>query len=335
MQIREIYTFDYYPYGMLMPGRSYSSTAYKYGFNGKEKDDEVSGTGNQYDYGFRIYNPRIAKFLSVDPLTKSYPWYTPYQFAGNKPIWCFDIDGLEEDSYLDGHVPYRRPTCLVQKPTSEEIVSQTWVLAFAQSASKSFIGGIAFITELPTRIHMKSKISGTKYESEFGTSDRDFMLGPLKAIYNTGETLLTKDPTDAEAWGQVFAFSFAFKGVRDFVFEPVKGAKYTTGNFIIGPKTFKLVSAHLEQFGKCAENDVMLERMQKIANKQMSPTEIDLNFAKHELREYEMMKDGASYEEAHEAVLKEQGMYHPGYEKKLYTPEALDAGNNQLNKETK
>lgn len=32
----------------------------------------------------------------MDPLTKSYPWYTPYQFAGNKPIWAIDIDGLEE-----------------------------------------------------------------------------------------------------------------------------------------------------------------------------------------------------------------------------------------------
>jgi hypothetical protein len=38
--------------------------------------------------------------LSVDPLTNSYPWYTPYQFAGNKPINSIDRDGLEEyDSY--------------------------------------------------------------------------------------------------------------------------------------------------------------------------------------------------------------------------------------------
>jgi hypothetical protein len=44
----------------------------------------------------RIYNPSIGKFLSVDPLTKSYPWYTPYQFAGNKPIAFIDLDGLEE-----------------------------------------------------------------------------------------------------------------------------------------------------------------------------------------------------------------------------------------------
>ena len=34
--------------------------------------------------------------MSVDPLTSSYPWYTPYQFAGNKPIWAVDLDGLEE-----------------------------------------------------------------------------------------------------------------------------------------------------------------------------------------------------------------------------------------------
>jgi len=34
--------------------------------------------------------------LSVDPLTSSYPWYTPYQFAGNKPTRYIDLDGLEE-----------------------------------------------------------------------------------------------------------------------------------------------------------------------------------------------------------------------------------------------
>ena len=93
---------DYYSFGMLIDSRSYSSgTGYRYGFNGKYKDNEINGNGNQYDYGFRIYNPRLGKFLSVDPLTKSYPWYTPYQFAGNKPIWALDFDGLEEQYYQE------------------------------------------------------------------------------------------------------------------------------------------------------------------------------------------------------------------------------------------
>jgi len=87
---------DYYAFGAPMPGRTYQANEYRFGFNGQEKDDETYGDGNIYDYGFRVYDPRKAKFLSVDPLTKSYPWYTPYQFAGNKPIWAIDLDGLEE-----------------------------------------------------------------------------------------------------------------------------------------------------------------------------------------------------------------------------------------------
>lgn len=86
---------NYYAFGMLMPGRSFRSDEYRYGFQGQEKDDEVKGNGNQYDYGFRIYDPRIAKFLSRDPLFKSYPFYTPYQYAANTPIWAIDLDGLE------------------------------------------------------------------------------------------------------------------------------------------------------------------------------------------------------------------------------------------------
>jgi len=47
--------YEYYPFGMLM--QSYTSSSYRYGFNGMEKDDEVSGSGNHYDLGFRNYSP--------------------------------------------------------------------------------------------------------------------------------------------------------------------------------------------------------------------------------------------------------------------------------------
>src|SRR5690606_17172303 len=58
---------DYYPFGMMMPGRKYSAGSYRYGFNGKENDNDVKGEGNQQDYGMRVYDPRLGKFLSVDP----------------------------------------------------------------------------------------------------------------------------------------------------------------------------------------------------------------------------------------------------------------------------
>lgn len=46
----------------------------------------------------RIYDPRIAKFLSVDPISDQYPELTPYQFASNRPIDGIDMDGLEHRS---------------------------------------------------------------------------------------------------------------------------------------------------------------------------------------------------------------------------------------------
>lgn len=85
---------------MGMPGRKYSAgSAYRYGFNGKENDNEVKGEGNQQDYGMRIYDPRLVRFLSVDPLTPEYPELTPYQFASNSPIDAIDLDGLERYYY--------------------------------------------------------------------------------------------------------------------------------------------------------------------------------------------------------------------------------------------
>jgi RHS repeat-associated protein len=80
---------------MDIPGRQYNATGgYRFGFNGKEKDNKDGVV--QYDYGFRIYDPRLVRFKSVDPLSNSYPFYTPYQFAGNSPLANIDLDGLEQ-----------------------------------------------------------------------------------------------------------------------------------------------------------------------------------------------------------------------------------------------
>jgi RHS repeat-associated protein len=106
-----------------MPERKYPlNSDYRYGFNGKENDKEW---GNQLiqDYGFRLYNPAIAKFLSVDPLAPEYPWYTPYQFAGNMPIVAIDLDGLEpwtENVLKPTNVFNHKTIC-----TSEKIVEES------------------------------------------------------------------------------------------------------------------------------------------------------------------------------------------------------------------
>ncbi|MCO5237945.1 MAG: hypothetical protein M9933_16930 [Chitinophagaceae bacterium] len=78
---------------MSMVSRNFSTDKYRYGFNGKENDKEF-GEGMQ-DYGMRINDNRLGRFLSADPLTKKYPYYSPYQFSGNSPIRFIDLDGLE------------------------------------------------------------------------------------------------------------------------------------------------------------------------------------------------------------------------------------------------
>ncbi|MDR6242096.1 RHS repeat-associated core domain-containing protein, partial [Aureibacter tunicatorum] len=89
---------------------------YGYGFNGKEKDDEINGEASVYNLGARMYDARIGKMFSVDPWTKKYPWQTPYAYHNNTPIWQIDWMGLGgEDDELPWYLgPNKyRPTPLL------------------------------------------------------------------------------------------------------------------------------------------------------------------------------------------------------------------------------
>ena len=87
---------NYYPFGMQQTGTACSydlSSDYRYGYNGKEKDDEIKGEANSLDYGFRIYDPRVGKFLSTDPLQLQFPFMSPFIYAADDPISMIDEDG--------------------------------------------------------------------------------------------------------------------------------------------------------------------------------------------------------------------------------------------------
>ena len=79
---------------MQMPGRQYNAvTGYRYGFNGKEKDNEVKGEGNSLDFLARIYDPRIGRWFSTDRNESRYANLTPYNAMGNNPVLFVDPDG--------------------------------------------------------------------------------------------------------------------------------------------------------------------------------------------------------------------------------------------------
>ena len=84
-----------YLFGMLMPDRhqEINGNPYTYGFNGMERDEEVKGAGNSYDFGVRMQDPRLGRWLSMDPLAAKYPAFSPYSFVANSPLLFIDPDG--------------------------------------------------------------------------------------------------------------------------------------------------------------------------------------------------------------------------------------------------
>ena len=84
---------NYYAFGMLEEGMSGSSGGYRYGYNGKEMDNELKGEGNSVDYGARMYDPRLGRFMSRDPLFRNYPDISAYIYANNTPIVAIDNNG--------------------------------------------------------------------------------------------------------------------------------------------------------------------------------------------------------------------------------------------------
>ncbi|MEZ4775870.1 MAG: polymorphic toxin type 44 domain-containing protein [Bacteroidia bacterium] len=56
---------------------------------------EIYGTGNAVSYKYRVEDPRLGRFLSVDPLSAEYPWNSPYAFSENRVIDGIELEGLE------------------------------------------------------------------------------------------------------------------------------------------------------------------------------------------------------------------------------------------------
>ncbi len=88
---------DYYPFGMQMVGRTLETSKYRYGFNGQEKSDELTGSGNSYTAEFWQYDARIGRRWNVDIVIK-----TPlsgYSTFANNPVWFKDPNGADSIFY--------------------------------------------------------------------------------------------------------------------------------------------------------------------------------------------------------------------------------------------
>ena len=70
--------------------------AYRFGFQGQEKDDEIYGaTGTSYAFEYRMHDPRVGRFWSIDPLAGQFPHNSPYAFSENRVLDRIEFEGLE------------------------------------------------------------------------------------------------------------------------------------------------------------------------------------------------------------------------------------------------
>lgn len=66
-----------------------------------EQDNELKGVGNSLDFGARMCDSRVGRWLSLDPLTSKFPYQSPYVYAGNNPVFYIDKNGLFKLNYSE------------------------------------------------------------------------------------------------------------------------------------------------------------------------------------------------------------------------------------------
>ena len=85
---------DYLPFGTRLPG-SRTDQSNRYRLGGKEEQDIAGMDLSLLDFGARLYNPRLGRWLSPDPLAHKYFGMSPYNYCGNDPVNRYDPEGKE------------------------------------------------------------------------------------------------------------------------------------------------------------------------------------------------------------------------------------------------
>ncbi|MBL7832867.1 MAG: hypothetical protein JNK18_02890 [Cyclobacteriaceae bacterium] len=91
---------DYYPFGLTINPISYrqerrddAQVRNNVGFQGQEMQRDFGL--NWYQYEYRMHDPAIGRFGSVDPLSEKYYYNSPYAFSENRLVDGIELEGLE------------------------------------------------------------------------------------------------------------------------------------------------------------------------------------------------------------------------------------------------
>jgi RHS repeat-associated protein len=162
---------DYAPFGMQLVGRKLNGSAYRYGFNGQEKSDEIRGEGNSYAAQFWEYDPRIGRRWNVDPVKK--PWLSDYTTFSNDPINRIDPSG--DDDYFNSKgqlissTKTKTANIYVQTDKGNILLSQ---LSLKSAMNRQTVANVVGHYAKQVGIDFQRKEEGDKGKGVVGIADR-------------------------------------------------------------------------------------------------------------------------------------------------------------------
>ena len=85
---------DYYPYGGRHENPSLAAdAANRWRFSGKEL--QTTAGVNLLDFGARLYDDRLCRWTTRDPMSEKYYGFSPYNYCAGDPVSFQDPDGMD------------------------------------------------------------------------------------------------------------------------------------------------------------------------------------------------------------------------------------------------
>src|ERR1051326_1047623 len=158
---------------MVMPGRSFvPASGYRYGVNGQEKDDEVSGSGNTYTASYWEYDDRLCRRWNVDPEIKKFPSQSPYLCFNGNPLYFKDRKGNSGEVSIDYQTHTITVTQLIVlygSKGSEELAKQT-----AQDIEDQWNAANGTVMINGEKFNVRFSVAGTYMDDE---ASKTYFLG--------------------------------------------------------------------------------------------------------------------------------------------------------------